>query len=186
MNERCLLVVSGPSGTGKDTVVNALRQAHPEIAISISATTRPMRTGEAEGVNYYYMTRESFEQKLQAGEILEHTEYCGNYYGTPRAEVDARITNGQAVVLVIEVEGAANVKRLYPGCTTVFIEPPGMDALEQRLRGRGTETEECIQKRLTQAQREWALADTYDYRVVNDQIEACAQRIYEILQQRMA
>ena len=136
MNEqRRLLVVSGPSGAGKDTVVKYLMEAHPEIEISVSATTRAMRPGEAEGVNYYYMTNAQFEEKLARGEILEHVNYCGKYYGTPKSEVDRRIAAGTTVVLVIEVVGAANIKRMYPESTLVFILPPSMEELAARLRG---------------------------------------------------
>ena len=127
MNEqRRLLVVSGPSGAGKDTVVKYLMEAHPEIEISVSATTRAMRPGEEEGVNYYYMTNAQFEEKLARGEILEHVNYCGKYYGTPKSEVDRRIAAGTTVVLVIEVVGAANIKRMYPESTLVFILPPSI------------------------------------------------------------
>ena len=185
MNDaRYLLVVSGPSGAGKDTVVSALREKHPEIEISVSATTRAMREGEQDGVNYYYLTQNAFEQKISAGAMLEYANYCGNYYGTPKSEVDARIAAGTTVVLVIEVQGAANIKALYPECTTVFICPPSLAELENRLRGRGTETEESIAKRLKRAQQEMALAPIYDYTVINDDVQVCADRIYDILQER--
>ena len=182
--DRYLVVVSGPSGSGKDTVVNRLRQLHPEIEVSVSATSRAMRPGEAEGVNYYYMTREQFEQKLAAGEILEHTCYCGNYYGTPKSEVDRRIEQGITVVLVIEVEGAGNIRRLYPEATTIFVAPPSLEELEHRLRGRGTESEEAIQGRLARAREELALADQYTATVVNQEVDDCARQLYEIIRAR--
>lgn len=183
-NDRYLVVVSGPSGSGKDTVVQRLMQLHPEIEISVSATTRPKRPGEKEGVNYYYTTAPDFEQRIAAGAILEYTRYCGNYYGTPKAEVDRRIAAGATVVLVIEVVGAGNIKRLYPGATTIFVRPPSYAELEERLRGRGTESEDVIQKRLARAVEEMDYAADYDEVVVNDDVDRCAAEIYELIQKR--
>ena len=182
--DRYLVVVSGPSGCGKDTVVHRLRALHPEIELSVSATSRPMRAGEAEGVDYYYMSREEFQQKIQAGEILEHAEYSGNLYGTPKSEVDKRIGQGRTVVLVIEVEGAGNIRKLYPEATTVFLMPPSIEQLEARLRGRGTEDEASIQRRLARAREEMEYAPLYTTTLVNDEVESCADRLYEIIRQR--
>ena len=111
-----------------------MREKHPEIEVSVSATSRAMREGEAEGVNYYYLTRETFQQKVQAGEILEYTQYNGNLYGTPKHEVDTRIAQGRTVILVIEVEGAGNIRKLYPEALTIFLLPPSTQELERRLR----------------------------------------------------
>ncbi len=183
-NERYLIIVSGPSGAGKDTVVSALMQAHPEIEISVSATTRAMREGEKHGKDYYFITREEFEEKLKQNLLLEHTEYVGNYYGTLKEEVDKRINAQITVVLVIEVEGADNMKKIYPECTTVFVVPPSESELENRLRSRGTETEQSIVKRMNRAKEELALADTYNYTVVNDDINTCANKIYDIIKMR--
>lgn len=184
--ERYLVVVSGPSGAGKDTVVKKLRQDHPEIEFSVSATTRAMRAGEQDGIDYHYMTNPEFERRIAAGEILEYTNYCGNYYGTPRSEVDRRIAEGRTVVLVIEVEGAGNIKRIYPDATAVFICPPSLEELERRLRDRGTETEESIRRRLTRAREELALAGGYDAQVVNDTVGQCAEDLYRIIRARQA
>ena len=152
--QRYLLVVSGPSGAGKDTVVSRMMQKHPEIEISVSATTRAPRAGETDGENYYFLTNEQFEEKIDRGEMLEYVNYCGKYYGTPKSEVDARLDRGTTVVLVIEVVGAANIKKLYPESTLIFIMPPSMDELRARLRGRGTESEEAIAGRLKRAEEE--------------------------------
>lgn len=183
-NEQYLVVVSGPSGSGKDTVVSRLMARHPEIEISVSATTRDKRPGEQEGVNYYYLTVPAFEQKIADGEILEYTRYCGNYYGTPKSEVDRRIEQGITVVLVIEVEGAGNIRRLYPEATTIFVAPPSLEELEHRLRGRGTESEDAIQGRLARAREELALADQYTATVVNREVDDCARQLYEIIRAR--
>lgn len=184
--QRCLLVVSGPSGVGKDTVVSRLRQLHPEIEFSVSATTRGPRAGEMDGREYYFLTTEQFEGKIARGEMLEYANYCGKYYGTPRSEVEKRMDAGVSVVLVIEVEGAANVKRIYPESTLVFLMPPSMEELRARLQGRGTESEEVIEQRLRRAQEEMAHADEYDFKVVNSTVDACAEEIFRILRQRQA
>ena len=183
--EKYLLVVSGPSGVGKDTVVRRLREIHREVCFSVSATTRAPREGEADGVDYYFLTKDQFEAKIAANEVVEYTCYCGNYYGTLRSELERRMTNGEPIVLVIEVEGAQNIKRLYPGCTTVFLLPPSREELRRRLAGRGTEDEETIARRLARADEELALADSYDYRVVNQTPDACAEEIYAILRARL-
>lgn len=182
-NEQYLVVVSGPSGSGKDTVVTRLMEKHPEIEISVSATTRDKRPGETEGVNYYYLTVPAFEQKIADGEILEYTQYCGNYYGTPRSEVDRRIAAGTTVILVIEVVGATNIKRLYPGATTIFIQPPSYAELEERLRRRGTESEQAIQSRLARAVEEMGYASDYDETVVNDDADRCAEEVYRLIRE---
>ena len=183
-NEQYLVVVSGPSGAGKDTVVGRMLELHPEVQLSISATTRPMREGEAEGVNYYYKTVPEFEKLIAEDGILEYANYCGNYYGTPRAEVEERINAGTTVVLVIETEGAANIKRMDPGSISVFICPPCPEELERRLRGRGTESEDAIKKRLARAAEEMKLASSYDVQVVNDQVDQCAEELYQVIRAR--
>ena len=177
------MVMVGPSGCGKDTVVKTMREKHPEIEVSVSATSRAMREGEAEGVNYYYMTREEFQQKVQAGEILEYTQYNGNLYGTPKHEVDTRIAQGRTVILVIEVEGAGNIRKLYPEALTIFLLPPSMEELENRLRSRGTETEEAIQGRMATARREVEQAPLYTATLVNDDLETCAEKLYQMIQE---
>ena len=184
--EHCLFVVSGPSGAGKDTVVEHLRAAHPAVQRTVSATTRAMRPGDEDGVTYHFISAAAFEQKLREDALVEYTNYCGNYYGTLRSEIEPRMAEGIPVILVIEVEGAGNIKRLYPGATTVFVMPPSLAELERRLRGRGTESEDKIQKRLERAGQEMALAANYDEHVVNDDIDRCAADLYAIIKRRLA
>lgn len=185
-NEKSLFIVSGPAGVGKDSVVQALRDAHTEIDRSITATTRAPRPGEVHGVNYYYMTVPEFEKLRDENGVLESNFFCGNYYGTLKSDVEMRLAAGKVVVLVIDVNGAANIKKMCPEATTVFICPPSAEELEKRLRGRGTETEEKILERLAQSKAELALADTYDERLVNHTISDCAEQLYRLIQARRA
>lgn len=184
-DERRLLVVSGPSGCGKDSVVQDMMARYPGIEVSVSATTRAPRCGEVEGVDYYYITRAQFNRYVAENRFLEYAEYVDNCYGTLKDEVDGRIEKGIVCVLVIEVFGAENVKCQYPGCTTVFILPPDMEELERRLRARGTEDEEWVHKRMAKAQLEMVEAPKYDFQLVNDNLHRCADELYAILQKRL-
>lgn len=183
MNEGILLVISGPSGSGKGTAVAELKTVNPHIGVSVSATTRAPREGEAEGVNYYYISRAEFERKLKDGEILEHTEYCGNLYGTPKSEVDRVRGEGRDLILEIEVEGAAQIKKLYPDAVTVMLVPPSMEELRRRLVGRGSEDAETVEKRIRRAAEEILLAPEYDYVVVNEtnKIDECVKDLLDII-----
>ena len=180
-----LYIVSAPSGAGKSSLLNALRQQLDGIAISVSHTTRAPRPGEQEGVDYYYRTREQFQQLIENDQGVEHNFYNGNYYGTLREEVDKRLAARKVVVLVIDVHGAANIRRMFPGATTVFLLPPSVEELERRLRGRGTETEDSIQERLATARQELAQQDKFTLKLVNDQVDTCADALYQAICQRI-
>lgn len=180
MKKGLLIVVSGPSGCGKGTVLGAIKDKL-ELCYSVSATTRAIRDGETDGVNYHYMKKEQFEQLIAEGKILEYTTYCGNYYGTLREEVESRRNAGQNVLLEIEVIGASNVKRLCPDAVLIFIAPPSISELERRLRKRGTETEDVIAERISQAEREIHCAKDYDYIIVNAALEKAVQDISAVI-----
>jgi len=166
-----LIVLSGPSGSGKDTVLGELCKTADNLELSVSLTSRERRPWEFDGTHYYFVTREYFEEKLRAGEILEHTQYNGNYYGTPRAAVDEWLGRGKTVILKIEVEGAANIRAIYPDCVSVFLLPPSLEVLSQRLFRRESEKEDEIARRTEIARREIARAGDYDYVILNDVLD---------------
>lgn len=171
MAKGILFVVSAPAGCGKDTILEKALAKDINLCYSVSATTRAMRPGETEGISYYFKTREEFEKMIEGGELLEHTEYCGNYYGTPKETVEETLECGKNVVLKIEIEGAGNVKKLVPEAVLIFILPPSMGELSRRLHKRGTEDEKTIAERLKQAETEIACADNYDYVIVNGDLD---------------
>ncbi len=166
MNKGLLIVVSGPAGSGKGTVLAHLLK-RDDFVFSVSATTRAPRPGEVDGKNYRFITREEFESRIECGDMLEYTEYCGNLYGSPRKEAEQVLDSGRNLVLEIEVEGAENIKRKFPEAVLVLLLPPSHSVQEKRLRARGTETEEKICERLARAKEEILHAPSYDYVVYN-------------------
>ena len=175
-----LVIISGPSGSGKGTVVKRL-DAAANYALSISVTTRPPREDEVDGRDYFFCTVEEFTAKRDAGELLEHALFCGNYYGTPRTYVSEQIDKGKAVVLEIDVNGALQVKDKFPDAVLIFLIPPTMRELEKRLINRNTEDRESIEDRLRRAHEEMQLIDKYDYLVVNDKVEEAVNGINTIV-----
>ena len=176
-----LFVVSGPSGVGKGTINKRLFEEFGDrVAYSVSATTREPREGEVNGREYFFISRQEFEKRVANNEFLEHAEYAGNCYGTPRDYVLSLLQRGVSVILEIDVQGAMQVKRRMPESVSVFILPPSFEELEHRLRGRGTETPEKIERRLAAAKAEMARAPEYDYQIVNDDLDAAYARLREI------
>ena len=180
-NKGILMILSGPSGSGKDTVLDCLTAMDDSFRVSISMTTREIRDNEIDGVNYYFTNREYFEKQISDNQVLEFAEYAGNYYGTPKAPVDKMLSEGKNVVLKIEVQGAAKIRKIYPDVVSIFLMPPSMSVLEKRLRGRGSEDEETINHRLYIAGQEIKRANEYDYIVINDEIEEAAKKIQTII-----
>ncbi len=181
MSKGGVFVVAGPSGSGKDTLFKELFKRKPEIKFSISSITRPMRVGEIEGEKYNFITREKFLSMLENDELLEYNEYIGNYYGTPKAPVIAAIENGQDILIEVDVNGAKAICEKLPEAVTVFIMPPSYQELKRRLSGRGTETQELIDKRMKEALNEIARAAEFDYIVVNDDIQTAVDDIIEVI-----
>ncbi len=182
MSERGkLIVVSGPSGAGKSTVVFKAREGRDDMCFSTSVTTRAPRPGEVDGREYFFISQKRFDEMVEHGELLEHAVYVSNSYGTPRAYVERKLAEGMNVLLDIEVQGARQVRERVPEAIKIFIIPPSLQVLEQRLRGRGTENEEQIQRRLARARGEYREADFYDYVVINDNLETAANELNAII-----
>jgi len=176
-----LVVLTGPSGVGKGTLLRHLRKRHPHLYLSTSATTRAPREGEEHGKDYYFVTRESFEQMIEQGELLEWAEFAGNYYGTPRQPVAVQIERGNQVILEIELKGARQVAQSFPDALKVFIAPPSPEELERRIRDRGQDEEAAIMRRLNRARVELAAADEFDVTVINDDLEQAIAQLEQVL-----
>jgi guanylate kinase len=183
-----LIVISAPAGCGKDTVVQGLFSEYKEelnLFYSVSATTRNKREGEEEGKHYFYITHEKFEKLIQSGEFLEHTQYCGNYYGTRKKTIMKALEDGKNIILKIEGEGAVNVRSMFPDSVLIFLLPPSMEELRRRLEARATETECVIEQRIKKAELELTHSSDYDYRVTNDDLKTAIDDVAEIIRKEV-
>lgn len=174
-----LIVITGPSGVGKGTLLRSLLARHPKLRLSLSATTRSPRPGEVDGVNYRFITRPDFERMVAHGEFLEWAEFAGNCYGTPRASVEELLQRGEWVVLEIELEGARQIRKSFPSAYRIFILPPSLEELESRIRGRGQDSDDAIAKRLQRAKAEIDAANEFDIQIINDDFDSTLVRLEE-------
>ena len=172
-----LTLITGPSGVGKGTLVNQLLERHPQIWLSVSATTRSPRQGEQDGIQYFFHSRDRFDALVASGGFLEWAEFAGNCYGTPRQPVEERMAEGRPVLLEIELEGARQVRRSFPEAFQIFLAPPSFEELERRIRGRGTDSEEAIQRRLGRARDELNAQAEFDAVVINDELDSALQQL---------
>lgn len=180
-NKGILMVVSGFSGSGKGTLMKKLLEHYDNYALSISMTTRKPREGERDGIEYFFVDKDTFEKKINDNMLIEHACYCENYYGTPREYVEQQLEAGKDVILEIEIQGALKIKEQYPDCLLLFVTPPNAQELRRRLVGRGTETMDVIEKRLARAVEESEGIEAYDYIVINDDLEECVAKIHSIV-----
>ncbi len=177
-----LVVVSGFSGAGKGTLIKAMLEKHHNYALSISATTRAPRQGEEDGREYFFVTREKFEEMIREGQLIEYAQYVENYYGTPRQYVFQQMADGKDVILEIEIQGALKIKERFPDALLLFVMPPSADELKRRLVGRGTETMEVIDQRLHRAAEEAEGMTSYDYILINDKVDTCVDAMHQLIQ----
>ena len=183
MNEKgILVVVSGFAGSGKGTLMKALLNQYENYALSVSATTRNPRPGEADGREYFFKTTEQFEEMIRQGAFVEYAKYVNHYYGTPKAYVEEQLAAGKDVILEIEIQGALQIKEKFPETLLLFITPPSAEVLYQRLTGRGTEDQKTIALRMERAREEAEMIPRYDYLIVNDRLEVCTAQIHSIIQ----
>jgi guanylate kinase len=181
-----VFVITGPSGVGKGTLIKRLLERVPDLALSVSATTRQPREGEVDGRDYHFLTEEQFKERREAGDFLEFASYSGYHYGTLNSELDRCLDNGRSVVLEIEVQGAGQVRAARPDSVQIFIAPPDPAVLRERLTGRGTDSAEAIDKRLKVADQELGAQDDFDHRIVNDDLDTAARELESIVRQATA
>lgn len=180
--EGILVVISGFSGAGKGTLVKKLIETYDRYALSVSMTTRNPRPGEIDGVHYFFTSKEEFEKTIKEGGLIEHANYCGNYYGTPKEFVDRMRAEGKDVILEIEVQGALQIKEKFPTALLLFVTPPNAEELKKRLYGRQTETEDVIKSRLNRAYEESEWMNQYDYIIVNDSLDECVKNTHHMIE----
>lgn len=181
MGKGNLFVISGPSGAGKGTIVSKLINTDNKLKLSISCTTRYKREGEVDGVHYYFISKEKFRSMIEEGDFLEYAQVFENFYGTPISKIQEQLDNGYDVILEIDVQGALQVKEKMPEAKLIFIMPPSLEVLKERLKGRNTETAEQIEKRFSKAEAEMNLRDRYDYSVVNDDLDTAVNEVHNII-----
>lgn len=181
MDKGLLIVYAGASGVGKGTIMKELLKSNDNLKLSVSATTRTPRPGETNGVEYHFVTKDEFEELIKNDGLLEYASYCDNYYGTPKKAVFDMLDKGIDVFLEIEIKGFLQIKEKYPDCVTIFLLPPSMEELEKRLKGRGTESLDVIEKRLNTAKEELTYSEQFDYKVVNDDVDRAKEEILNII-----
>ena len=180
-NKGILLIISGPSGSGKGTVIKEMLKLCPSLFLSVSATTRAPREGEVDGKHYFFYSKQQFGDELASGNMLEHTDYCDNFYGTPRIPIEEALNKGKDIILEIECDGCFQVKEKMHDAVSIFVVAPSIEELKRRLIGRGTESAEVIEKRLAQAELEYALEEEYDHKIVNHEPTKAANEILNII-----
>ncbi len=179
-----LLVVSAPSGAGKTTIVKEILKAYPNFGFSVSATTRSKRPGEVDGKDYFFLPRSEFEKKIAAGELVEHEEIYSNYYGTLKSEVEKALSNGKDIVFDVDVNGGLSIKNKFPEAVLIFIKPPSIETLRNRLKGRGSETDEQIDRRMERVEMELEKSAGFDYIVTNDELKRAVNEVFGIINKK--
>lgn len=179
IKNKSLIIISGPSGVGKDSVINRIQSIDSKISLAISVTTRKIRLGEKDGVNYHFLSRENFEKKIENSEFLEYSEYCGNYYGILKKPIEKAIKSGRKIILKIDIQGAEKIRRIYNECFSIFILPPSIEALKERIISRNLDSEYDLNLRLKRAMIEIRNSCNYDFVVENDMVDVCAKKILD-------
>ncbi len=179
-----LLVVSAPSGAGKTTIVKHILKQYPSFGFSVSATTRGKRPGEIDGKDYYFLSKEEFEKRINRGDLVEHEEIYSNYYGTLKSEIERALENGRDIVFDVDVNGGLSIKARFPEAVIIFVKPPSLETLRRRLEGRGSETKEQIECRMERVEMELEKGEQYDYIIVNDELKRALGEVFDIIEKK--